>query len=182
MLKKLGVRQFFHKVSVQPGKPLLFGKKGKTYVFGLPGNPISTMVCFVEFIRTCLLKMTGCMLTSLPRGEATLDHEIKIKPKRTKFLRAKTRNGTLTRPGAIGSIRYNSRYGNKADLAHSSVGRYIGYAGLWRRCRIIGYQRTSAGDRIAGQHGRQQSGASPNAFFPGRRETRTQALRRAYPA
>jgi len=97
MLKKLGVKIFFHKVAMQPGKPLIFGKKGKTTVFGLPGNPVSTMVCFYEFIRPCLLKMSGCSDLTLPKGEAVLDEDIKLIPKRTKFLRAKTflKNGKV---------------------------------------------------------------------------------------
>ena len=97
ILKSLGVKIFFHKVAMQPGKPLIFGKRGKTYVFGLPGNPVSTMVCFYEFILPCLLKLSGANSLTLPKGEATLDEEITLSSKRTKFLRAKTfsKNGRV---------------------------------------------------------------------------------------
>lgn len=89
VLKSLGLKIFIEKVAMQPGKPLIFGKKKKTYVFGLPGNPVSTMVCFYEFIRPCLLKMSGGNDFSLPCGETILDEEIILKPERTKFLRGK---------------------------------------------------------------------------------------------
>ena len=116
-LKKIGVKIFFHKVAMQPGKPLIFGKKGETYVFGLPGNPVSTMVCFCEFIRPCLMKMSGCTDVSLPKGEAVLDEEIKLTPKRTKFLRAKT----FMRSGKV-LVRLTSHQGsgNVLSLAQAN--------------------------------------------------------------
>ncbi len=97
ILKSLGLKIFIEKVAMQPGKPLIFGKKGKTLVFGLPGNPVSTMVCFYEFVRPCLLKMLGASDTNLLKGEATLDEDINLKPLRTKYLRAKTffKNGKV---------------------------------------------------------------------------------------
>lgn len=58
ILQKLGVEQVFHKVAVKPGKPLWFGvlKRGdsQTYVFGLPGNPVSSLVGFRIFVRTAI--------------------------------------------------------------------------------------------------------------------------------
>ncbi|MBM9577575.1 molybdopterin molybdotransferase MoeA [Leptospira sp. 201903070] len=58
ILERLGVKKIFHKVSLKPGKPIWFGKKGKTVVFGLPGNPFSVQVCariFLDpYIRSCL--------------------------------------------------------------------------------------------------------------------------------
>lgn len=56
-LKKEGVREIFWKVNIKPGKPLFFGKKGKTLVFGLPGNPVSVFVTFEEFVKPILLRM-----------------------------------------------------------------------------------------------------------------------------
>lgn len=97
VLKSLGVKIFIEKVAMQPGKPLIFGRRGKTYVFGLPGNPVSTMVCFYEFVRPCLLKMAGAADAALRKAEATLDEEIQLKPQRTKILRGCTflRGGKL---------------------------------------------------------------------------------------
>lgn len=59
ILRKLGVKQLFHKVNIQPGKPLFFEKRADTLVFGVPGNPVSSMIIFLVFIRPALLKMMG---------------------------------------------------------------------------------------------------------------------------
>lgn len=63
-LEAAGVTQIFHKVSMKPGKPIWFGKcvhqdSKPCYVFGLPGNPVSSMVCFELFVRTAIRKLTG---------------------------------------------------------------------------------------------------------------------------
>jgi molybdopterin molybdotransferase len=62
-LADCGVREIFHKVNVKPGKPLWFGVKDhgdrRTLVFGLPGNPVSTLVCFELFVRPAILKLAG---------------------------------------------------------------------------------------------------------------------------
>jgi len=59
VLRELGVEAHFHKVRMKPGKPLLFGSRGNTLVFGLPGNPVSSFVGFELFVRPALRKMTG---------------------------------------------------------------------------------------------------------------------------
>ena len=97
VLKSLGVKILIERISMQPGKPLIFGKKGKTYIFGLPGNPVSTMVCFYEFVRPFLLKMQGAKELFLSNAAAILDEEIHLQPSRTKILRGNAflRNGEL---------------------------------------------------------------------------------------
>src|SRR5262245_2834268 len=59
VLRDLGVEAHFHKVRMKPGKPLLFGTRGETLVFGLPGNPVSSFVGFELFVRPALRKMGG---------------------------------------------------------------------------------------------------------------------------
>jgi len=59
VLRELGVESHFHKVRMKPGKPLLFGTRGATLVFGLPGNPVSSFVGFELYIRPALRKMGG---------------------------------------------------------------------------------------------------------------------------
>lgn len=59
VLKDLGVETIFHRVSIKPGRPLFFGKKGKTLVFGMPGNPISGFLTYLIYARTAMLKMSG---------------------------------------------------------------------------------------------------------------------------
>jgi len=61
-LSAAGVQQVFHKVNVKPGKPVWFGTLEKspterTLVFGLPGNPVSSLVCFELFVRTALRRL-----------------------------------------------------------------------------------------------------------------------------
>ena len=63
-LSAAGVRQVFHKVNVKPGKPVWFGVLDKsptarTLVFGLPGNPVSSLVCFELFVRPVLRRLMG---------------------------------------------------------------------------------------------------------------------------
>lgn len=60
VLKKLRVRILVHRVAIKPGRPFLFarGPKGQ-YVFGLPGNPVSVLVCMEEFVIPALRKMLG---------------------------------------------------------------------------------------------------------------------------
>ena len=59
VLSKLGIKVIFHKVKIKPGKPLLFGRKGKKLVFGVPGNPVSNLTTFHMFIRPAIKKMMG---------------------------------------------------------------------------------------------------------------------------
>ena len=59
VLKDLGVETHFHHIRMKPGKPLLFGTKGDTLVFGLPGNPVSALVCFELFVRPALRSLAG---------------------------------------------------------------------------------------------------------------------------
>jgi molybdopterin molybdotransferase len=55
-LADLGVEALFHKVAMKPGKPVLFGMKKPRLVFGLPGNPVSSLVCFELFVRPAIRK------------------------------------------------------------------------------------------------------------------------------
>jgi molybdopterin molybdotransferase len=50
---------FFHGVKIRPGKPTLFGKIGNAIVFGLPGNPASSFVCFELFVREAMMRLKG---------------------------------------------------------------------------------------------------------------------------
>ncbi len=59
VLGELGVEPHFHKVEMKPGKPVFFGTRGDTLVFGLPGNPVSVMVCFELFVRPALRRLAG---------------------------------------------------------------------------------------------------------------------------
>ena len=56
-LEEEGVKEIFWKVNIKPGKPIFFGKKKRTLVFGLPGNPVSVFVTFEEFVKPAILRM-----------------------------------------------------------------------------------------------------------------------------
>jgi molybdopterin molybdotransferase len=59
LLKSLGTDMKFWQVAMRPGKPLAFGMISKKPVFGLPGNPVSSMIAFEQFVRPAILKMAG---------------------------------------------------------------------------------------------------------------------------
>ena len=58
-LEELGAEILFHGVAVKPGKPTLFARRGDTWIFGLPGNPVSTFVIFEVFVRPFLYRRMG---------------------------------------------------------------------------------------------------------------------------
>ena len=59
VLRKAGVTVKFHKVAIRPGKPFIFGVKRSSFVFGLPGNPVSSLVSFLLFVLPAIEKMSG---------------------------------------------------------------------------------------------------------------------------
>jgi molybdopterin molybdotransferase len=77
-LAAAGVRQIFHKVEMKPGKPIWFGEFAsadqRCYVFGLPGNPVSSLVCFELFVRTALRRLRGDEPAAAPSIPARLTH------------------------------------------------------------------------------------------------------------
>jgi molybdopterin molybdotransferase len=76
VLEELGVQQVFHKVNLKPGKPLWFGVGSRgdrqTLVFGLPGNPVSSLVCFELFVRPAIRRLAGHKRVSLTQACARL--------------------------------------------------------------------------------------------------------------
>ena len=90
VLKELG-RMSFWQVRQRPGKPLVFGLAGRKLIFGLPGNPVSSMVTFEQYVRPALLKMGG--RADLKRKEvyAEVTEEIKKRKGLKYFIRAVVR-------------------------------------------------------------------------------------------
>jgi len=96
LLDKLG-EVLFWKIAMKPGRPLAYGKIGKAHFFGLPGNPVSVMVTFYEFVRDALLVLQGQReVAPLPLFKATLSAPIRKVPGRTEFQRG------ILAPGATG--------------------------------------------------------------------------------
>ena len=85
-LQKMGQDMLFWKVAMKPGKPLAFGRIGKTPIFGLPGNPVSSFVSFEQFVRPSLRKVLGCADLSHKTVQAKLTRTINKKPGRLHFL------------------------------------------------------------------------------------------------
>lgn len=106
-LEALGVQMKFWRVEMKPGHPMAFGTTAKTFVFGLPGNPVSGMVCFEQFVFPALRCMMGCTRLYRRTVEARLTHEVKHKHSRTEFVRVtlgKDGDGyTATSAGVQGS-------------------------------------------------------------------------------
>ena len=86
-IEKLGVQMKFWRVAMKPGHPLAFGMTDKTAVFGLPGNPVSSMVCVEEFVAPALRCMMGNMRLYRRTLSARLANPIKHQPGRTEFVR-----------------------------------------------------------------------------------------------
>jgi molybdopterin molybdotransferase len=89
VLKSLGAEFFFDVVAIRPGKPAVFGRCGNTLVFGLPGNPVSTMVTFQLFVTAALDVLSGAEARPLPLLEATLAEALAEKAGLTHFLPAR---------------------------------------------------------------------------------------------
>jgi len=70
---EFGVKVLFDQVAMKPGKPTVFGHRGDTFVFGLPGNPVSTMVAFRMFVRPLILKLLKSEETASMDLEAQLE-------------------------------------------------------------------------------------------------------------
>ena len=77
ILAELGYQERFWKVAQKPGKPLTFGPCGRTPVFGLPGNPVSSLVCFYLYVLPALRTMMGSRDVHLPSAAATLAETLK---------------------------------------------------------------------------------------------------------
>jgi molybdopterin molybdotransferase len=87
---ELGVEEVFWRVAMRPGKPVSFGVRGRTLVFGLPGNPVSSLVGFVLFVQPALLALQG-HADPLPRlARAQLGRAVSRNASRDEFLRART--------------------------------------------------------------------------------------------
>jgi molybdopterin molybdotransferase len=88
---QLGVDEVFWRVAVKPGKPVSFGVRDRTLVFGLPGNPVSSLVAFELFVRPAVLALQG-VADPLPRFEpGTLAAAAKRNPGRDELVRARRR-------------------------------------------------------------------------------------------
>jgi molybdopterin molybdotransferase len=93
-VEALGVQMHFWRVAIRPGHPLAFGTTANTVVFGLPGNPVSSMVCVDEFVLPALRQMMGHPRLFRRTVQVRLAGAVQTRAGRTEFVRV-----TLRRDG-----------------------------------------------------------------------------------
>lgn len=85
---ELGMERAFHKVAMRPGKPLMSGRLGDAMMIGLPGNPVSAMVCGHVFVAPVIRAMLGLPAGPSPRKSALLRHDLPENGPRQHYMRA----------------------------------------------------------------------------------------------
>lgn len=93
--KKMGLTLAFQKVAMRPGKPLLAGRLFGKPLIGLPGNPVSTMVCGRVFLIPAIRALLGLGFNPLPQNKALLAADIPVNGQRQHFMRAAWQNDRL---------------------------------------------------------------------------------------
>ena len=93
VLRSLGAKICIWRVAIKPGRPFLFGRIGECIIFGLPGNPVSAFVTFLQFVRPAILKMMGASDLDLPKVPAKLTVGLLNDGDRVHYIRGKFENG-----------------------------------------------------------------------------------------
>jgi molybdopterin molybdotransferase len=121
LLNKLG-EVVFWKIAMKPGRPLAYGRVGNAHFFGLPGNPVSVMVTFYQFVRDALMTLSGEQpVKPLPAFKVPCASTLKKAPGRTEFQR-----GILSR-GADGqwNVRVTGEQGSGILRSMSEANCFI---------------------------------------------------------
>ncbi len=118
--RRRGFEILFHGVSLRPGKPVVFARRGPTLWFGLPGNPVSTSVCFHLFVRFALGRLEGDPSPGAPRVAAELARGIASAGKRETY-----RDGILTHAGATLRVEPLATAGSHDIAAHARANALI---------------------------------------------------------
>ncbi len=98
-LQSLGAKIDFWRVAIKPGKPFLFGHIDECDLFGLPGNPVSAFVTFLQFVRPAILKMMGTVKLDLLKVSAKLLVDLTNDSDRVHYIRGKFEDGIFTPVG-----------------------------------------------------------------------------------
>lgn len=91
-----GAKLDFHKVAMRPGKPLMAGRIGDAILLGLPGNPVSAMVCGTIFLAPLLAALSGLPAAPAPRRSATLGADLPANGPREHYVRATMEGDTAS--------------------------------------------------------------------------------------
>jgi molybdopterin molybdotransferase len=107
VFRDLGAEMNFWKLAIRPGQPLAFGKIQGKLAFGLPGNPVSSMVTFEQLVRPAMLKMAGMRSYGRPLIEAFFQEQFSKRTDRRHFLR-----GILWREDGVFKVRTTGDQGS----------------------------------------------------------------------
>lgn len=107
VFRAIGAEMNFWKLAIRPGQPLAFGKIRNKLAFGLPGNPVSSMVTFEQLVRPAMLKISGQRSYGRPLVEAVFQEKFTKRPDRRHFLR-----GILTREDGLFKVRTTGDQGS----------------------------------------------------------------------
>jgi len=132
----LNIEIQFEWVNVKPGRPCTFGKKGNKLIFGLPGNTVSSLASFIQFVRPALLRLMGAKRIKKPIVNAFLEDDINKQPGKVHLVR-----GCFT-------IKNNEFYVSTTGNQNSSVLRSLSKA----NCLIVVPEhiaKVRAGERVA---------------------------------
>ena len=94
VLGEIGLKVDFWKIAMKPGKPLMFGAFNGIPMVGLPGNPVSALVCAILYLRPAILALQGAADTAIPIARAKLAQALKANNFREDFLRATLSQGS----------------------------------------------------------------------------------------
>jgi molybdopterin molybdotransferase len=131
VLTELGAEFFFTGALIQPGKPIVFGSVQGKYFFGLPGNPVSTMVTFELFARPMIDALSGASASLLPLAKAQLAADIKTKTGLMRFLPAFLQDGAIDlirwqgSGDVVSTARANCYLVIPPDRERISAGEYV---------------------------------------------------------
>jgi molybdopterin molybdotransferase len=107
VFRDIGAEMNFWKLAIRPGQPLAFGKIHGKLAFGLPGNPVSSMVTFEQLVRPAMLKMSGHRSYGRPVVNAVFQEKFSKRTDRRHFLR-----GILTREDGVFKVRTTGDQGS----------------------------------------------------------------------
>lgn len=143
VMPETGINIKIHQIKMKPGRPLVFGTKGNTLFFALPGNPVSVMIAFMQFARPALIKMMGGRKINKPLLRARMNGEYRKKPDRVHFIRGcfqRYRDElqvSITGPQGSGILRSMSE-ANCLILIPEEV-THVG-TGDWVTIQLIGHE------------------------------------------
>jgi molybdopterin molybdotransferase len=107
-LAALGAEVLFHGVAIKPGKPTLFARAGERFIFGLPGNPVSTFVIFEVFVKALLYRLMGIDWSPVSLAAELGERIARRSTERTEFLPVRMESGKVFPVAYHGSADLNA--------------------------------------------------------------------------